>query len=33
VPKGIDAAKVTRALDRHQPELRDRLQDMARKKR
>jgi hypothetical protein len=32
VPKGIDPAKITRALARHQPELRDRLQDMARKK-
>ena len=32
VPKGIDAAKITRALDRHQPELRARRQDMARKK-
>jgi len=32
VPKGIDAAKLKRALDRHQPELLDRLQDTARKK-
>jgi hypothetical protein len=32
VPKGIDAAKLARALERHQPELRDRLQDMVRKK-
>jgi hypothetical protein len=33
VPKGIDAAKVRGALARHQPELRDRLQEMARKNR
>jgi hypothetical protein len=33
VPKGIDAAKLKRALERHQPELRDRLQDMLRRKR
>ncbi len=33
VPKGIDAAKVKRALDRHQPELRERLHEMVRKKR
>ena len=33
VPKGIDAAKITRALERHRPELRERLQDMLRKKR
>src|SRR3984893_9475877 len=32
VPKGIDPAKITRALERHRPELRDRLQDMGRKK-
>jgi hypothetical protein len=32
VPKGIDAAKLKRAIDRHQPELRDRLQDRVRKK-
>jgi hypothetical protein len=29
VPKGIDAAKLTRSLDRHRPELRDRLPAMA----
>jgi hypothetical protein len=33
VPKGIDAAKIRSALDRHQPELRERLRDMARRKR
>jgi len=33
VPAGIDPAKIMRALERHRPELRDRLQDMARKKR
>jgi hypothetical protein len=33
VPKGIDAAKITRALERHRPELRARLQDMLSKKR
>jgi hypothetical protein len=33
VPKGIDAAKVKRALERHQPELRARLEEMVRKKR
>jgi hypothetical protein len=33
VPKGIDAAKIRKALDRHQPELRERLQEMTRKKR
>ena len=33
VPKGVDAAKVKRALERHHPELRERLQDMARRKR
>jgi len=27
------SAKIMRALERHRPELRDRLQDMARKKR
>src|ERR1700680_1179622 len=27
VPAGIDPAKITRALERHQPELRNRLQD------
>ncbi|MEA3066684.1 MAG: hypothetical protein QOK41_91, partial [Sphingomonadales bacterium] len=32
VPKGIDPAKITRALERHRPELRDRLQDMLRKR-
>jgi hypothetical protein len=32
VPKGIDGAKVERALARHQPELRERLKGMARKK-
>src|ERR1700676_5099215 len=32
VPKGLDPAKIKRALERHQPELRDRLQDMVRKK-
>src|SRR5580700_5758566 len=33
VPKGIDAAKIKSALDRHQPELRDRVRKTARKKR
>src|SRR6516165_2770329 len=33
VPKGVDAARVKRGLERHQPELRERLQDMARRKR
>src|SRR5215469_16070408 len=33
VPKGVDAAKVKRALERHRPEIRERLQDMARKRR
>jgi hypothetical protein len=33
VPKGIDAAKIKNALDRHQPELRDRVRNAARKKR
>ena len=33
VPKGVDAAKVKRALERYQPEMRERLQEMARKKR
>ena len=32
VPKGLDAAKIKRALERHQPELRERLKDMARRK-
>jgi hypothetical protein len=32
VPKGIDAAKVKRALERHQPQLRERLQGTMRKK-
>ena len=32
VPKGIDPAKITRALERHRPELRARLQDMLRKR-
>jgi hypothetical protein len=32
VPKGIDPARITRALERHRPELRDRLQDMLRKR-
>jgi hypothetical protein len=32
VPKGIDAAKVKRALERHQPQLRQRLPGMGRKK-
>ena len=32
VPKGIDAAKVKRALERHQPQLRERLPGMVRKK-
>ncbi len=32
VPPGIDAAKIKRALERHQPELQERLQDMVRKK-
>src|ERR1700731_3281898 len=32
-PKGIDPARIKRALARHRPELRDRLQDMVRKKR
>jgi hypothetical protein len=31
-PPGIDAAKIRRALERHQPELLGRLKDMARKK-
>lgn len=33
LPKGIDAAKITRALERHAPELKERLQEMARRKR
>src|SRR5258708_35564420 len=33
VPQGIDAAKIRKALDRHQPELRNRVQEAARKKR
>jgi hypothetical protein len=33
VPKGIDTAKIKSALDRHQPELRDRVRKAARKKR
>jgi hypothetical protein len=33
VPKRIGAAKITRALDRHRPELRKRMKDMRRKKR
>ena len=33
VPPGIDAARIKRALERHQPELRERLQEMARSKR
>ena len=33
VPKGIDRKRVRRALDRHAPELRDRLKAMARNKR
>lgn len=32
VPKGVDAAKLSRALERHRPELRERLQEMARRK-
>ena len=32
-PKGIDRKQVRRALDRHAPELRQRLQDMTRRKR
>ena len=32
-PKGIDPAKVKRAIERHAPELRDRLTVMARRKR
>jgi hypothetical protein len=32
LPKGIDGGKVKRALERHQPELRDRLRDMVRKR-
>jgi hypothetical protein len=33
VPKGVDAAKVKKALERHQPELREKLAEMARRKR
>jgi menaquinone-dependent protoporphyrinogen IX oxidase len=33
VPKSIDAAKIKRALERHQPQLHDRLQERSRKKR
>jgi hypothetical protein len=33
VPKGVDAPKVKKALERHQPELREKLQEMARRKR
>jgi hypothetical protein len=33
VPPGIDAAKITRALERHQPELKERLKEMAKRKR
>jgi len=33
VPKGVDAARVKRGLERHQPELRERLRDIARRKR
>jgi hypothetical protein len=33
VPKGIDAAKISRALDRHRGELKERLETMARRKR
>jgi hypothetical protein len=33
IPKGIDRAKVRRALDRHAPELKQRLQEMASGKR
>jgi hypothetical protein len=32
VPKSIDAVKVKRALERHQPQLHDRARDMRRKK-
>jgi hypothetical protein len=32
LPNGLDAAKVQRALERHQPELRERLQETVRKK-
>jgi len=32
-PPGVDAAQITRALDRHAPELRHRLNEMARKRR
>jgi hypothetical protein len=33
VPKGVDARKVKKALERHQPELREKLQEMAPRKR
>jgi hypothetical protein len=33
VPKGIDPAQIKKALDRLAPELKQRLQDMARRKR
>jgi hypothetical protein len=32
-PKGIDAAHIRKALERHAPELKQHLQDMVRKKR
>jgi hypothetical protein len=32
-PKGIDSAQIRKALDRHAPELKQRLQDMARRQR
>ena len=32
-PKGIDPAQISKALDRHAPELKQRLQEMVRKKR